>query len=91
MEIEVFIFYYKMIQIVIYGFKNSTDIEQLAREYCNNENLSLEEYLPEIRTSLNKLQKKQRTPEKNKFYHFKSLKANILPITNVAFNKEGTR
>lgn len=69
----------------------STNIEQFARELCANETLLTEEYLPEVRITLDKLQKKLKQPVKNKFYHFKSLKTNILPLTNVAFNKEGNR
>lgn len=69
----------------------STNIEQKAREICANEELLGEEYLPELKLSLRKLQKKLHIPVKNKFYHFKSLKTNLLPLTNVAFNKEGNR
>lgn len=69
----------------------STNIEQFARELCANETLLTDEYLPEVRITLDKLQKKLKQPVKNKFYHFKSLKTNILPLTNVAFNKEGNR
>lgn len=58
---------------------------------CANEDLLSEEYQPEIKTSLQKLQKKLHIPVKNKFYHFKSLKTNLLPLTNVAFDKEGSR
>lgn len=69
----------------------STNIEQKAREICANEDLLSEEYLPELKISVQKLQKKLHIPVKNKFYHFKSLKTNLLPLTNVAFNKEGSR
>lgn len=74
-----------------FEFLASTNIEQLARETCANESLLMEEYLPEMTTALEKLQRKLKQPVKNKFYHFKSLKTNILPLTNVAFNKEGNR
>lgn len=70
---------------------NSSDIEQFARQLCANEPFLNEDYLPELKTSLQKLQKRLKAPVKNKFYHFKSLRSNILPLTNVAFNKEGSR
>lgn len=63
----------------------------MAREICANEVLLCDEYLPELKTSLKKLQKKLYVPVKDKFYHFKTLKTNLLPLTNVAFNKEGNR
>lgn len=72
-------------------FFHSTNIEQVAKCLCLSENLLNKGYQPELRTSLRKLQEKLRVPVKNKFYHYKTLKANILPITNVAFNKEGSR
>lgn len=63
----------------------------MAKELCANEPMLSEEYLPELKMSLRKLQKKLQAPMKNKFYHFKSLRTNILPLTNVAFNKDGDR
>lgn len=79
-----------MLFSIFFGFV-STDIEQKARDICANEVLLCEEYLPEVRTSLQKLQKKLHVPVKSKFYQFKSFKTNLLPLTNVAFNKEGSR
>lgn len=68
------------------------NIDQFARELCTaNAQLLTEEYLPELKIALRKLQKKLLAPIKNKFYHFKSLKTNILPLTNIAFNKDGSR
>lgn len=69
----------------------SSNIQQLAKEICVNESMLSEDYLPELEVSLRKLQKKLQAPMKNKFYHFKSLRTNILPLTNVAFNKDGSR
>lgn len=75
-----------------YILKHSCKIDEYARELCtNNRPILSEEYLPEVKIALKKLQKKLQTPIKNKFYHFKSLKTNILPLTNVAFNKDGSR
>lgn len=78
-------------QIFLSSFRNSSDIEQIAMQLCANEPILNEDYLPELKTSLRKLQKRLKAPVKNKFYHFKSLRSNILPLTNVAFNKEGSR
>lgn len=76
----------------LYILNYSCNIDHYARELCNNNAAILsEEYLPELKIALKKLQKKLQTPIKNKFYHFKSLKTNILPLTNVAFNKDGSR
>lgn len=75
--------------IVFFGI--STSIEQKAKDICANEVLLCEEYLPELEISLRKLQKRLHLPVKSKFYHFKTLKSNLFPLTNVAFNKEGSR
>lgn len=79
--------------LLVYFFLNlcSTDIESLAKEITLNEPLLSDEVLPELTNSLGKLQKKLFEPVKSKFYHFKTLKTNILPLTNVAFNKNGDR
>lgn len=70
----------------------SSNADEFARELCiKNEPILSEEYLPELKITLRKLQEKLRAPTKNKFYFFKSLKTNILPLTNVAFNKDGSR
>lgn len=70
-----------------------TNIDELANEIISKDTLlSQQDNLKhELQKSLNKLQKKLQEPIKSNFYHFKTLKANILPITNVAFDREGNR
>lgn len=69
----------------------STKIKQLATEVAQNEPLLTTDVLPEFALALEKLQNKLKEPVKKKFYHFKTLKSHILPLTNVAFDRAGTR
>lgn len=68
---------------------DSSDIERYAHDIINNDPLLPNDLLPDVKSSLEKLKAKLHEPSRCKFYHFKTLKANLLPMTNVAFNKEG--
>lgn len=70
-----------------------TNIDELTDEIISKDTfLSQQVNLKyELRKSLNKLQKKLQEPIKSNFYHFKTLKANVLPITNIAFDRDGNR
>lgn len=77
--------------MLLFVFIGSTKIKKIAFEIAKSEPLITKEVLPEFLSALEKLQAKLREPVKKKFYHFKTLKAHILPLTNVAFDKAGTR
>lgn len=61
------------------------------RNIIRNDPLLSDDLLAELRHSTQTLQARLNEPTKCKFYHFKTLKSNLLPVTNVAFNKEGNR
>lgn len=64
----------------------------MAKQIINSENLILQESIqPELESALKKLQEKLKEPTQKTFYHFKTLKTHILPLTNVAFDKLGAR
>lgn len=70
---------------------NSTQLDKFAREISQSEPLLTVKVLPELIASLSKLQTKLQDPLKNTFYHYKTLKTHILPLTNVAFDKLGNK
>lgn len=69
----------------------STKIKPYAIELAKKEPLISKEVLPEFAEALKRLQSKLKEPILKKFYHFKTLKSHILPLTNVAFDKVGTK
>lgn len=70
---------------------NSCNAESYAHDIIRNDPLLSNDILSEVEHSVKRLQIRLNEPTKCKFYHFKTLKANLLPVTNVAFNKEGNR
>lgn len=70
----------------------STDLPKYASKIADKEPLLIvDEILPEFIGALERLQQRLKEPVKKKFYHFKTLKTHILPLTNVAFDKAGIR
>lgn len=70
---------------------NSTGLPDYAKSIAASEPLIAEEIVPDLIVALERLQLRLREPVKKKFYHFKTLKTHILPLTNVVFDKAGTR
>lgn len=58
-----------------------------------NENKSFitTEIVSQFQLAILKLQQRLNEPIEKKFYHFKTIKSHILPLTNVCFNKLGLR
>lgn len=70
---------------------NSTELPGYAKSIADKEPLLYEEIFPEFVGALERLQLRLLEPVKKKFYHYKTLKTHILPLTNVAFDKSGSR
>lgn len=69
----------------------STHLPNYAKQIADKEPLIDDDVLPEFIGALERLQQRLHEPAKKKFYHFKTLKTHILPLTNVAFDKAGVR
>lgn len=74
-------------EILPYSSKLDPIVEEILKK---QHNLS-HECVPKLKESLIKLQNKLKEPTKNNFYHFKTLKDHLLPLTNVTFDKTGCR
>lgn len=69
----------------------STELPEYATRIAANEPLIVDEIVPELIGALARIQLRLQEPVKKKFYHFKTLKTHLLPLTNVAFDKFGSR
>lgn len=47
--------------------------------------------MPELKEALSRLQSKLNEPVKKKFYYFKTLRTHLLPLTNIAFDRNGEK
>lgn len=72
-------------------FLTSTQLDKFAKQISQAEPLLTVKVIPELIDCLSKLQTKLQDPLKNTFYHYKTLKTHILPLTNVAFDKLGNK
>lgn len=70
-----------------YSSKLDPIVEEIFKKHINLN----PECVPKLKESLIKLQNKLREPTKNNFYQFKTLKNHLLPLTNVTFDKSGSR
>ncbi|KAL3314828.1 Dynein assembly factor with WDR repeat domains 1 [Cichlidogyrus casuarinus] len=68
----------------------SSDIESLVLEITAKEPLITERRVPQIRELIQRLKEKISVPSKRKFSPYKVLRAHLLPLTNVCFNKSGS-
>ncbi|KAL4648508.1 dynein assembly factor with WDR repeat domains 1 isoform X1 [Arapaima gigas] len=69
----------------------NTDSEKLAAAIQETEPLITASRTAQLRQLICRLQDKLSQQDNDRFYLFKTLQAHILPLTNVAFNKSGTR
>ncbi|XP_054649680.1 dynein assembly factor with WDR repeat domains 1 isoform X5 [Dunckerocampus dactyliophorus] len=68
-----------------------TDPDELLEEIMQSEPLITESRGEQVKKLIIRLQQKQRQEDDHKFSFSKELKAHILPLTNVAFDKSGSR
>lgn len=73
--------------MVMYSSRLDLIVEDILKKQVN----LTPECIPKLEESLIKLQNKLREPTKTNFYHFKTLKDHLLPLTNVTFDKSGSR
>lgn len=66
-------------------------MDTYAQSIAEQEPLLTEEVLPEFKEALGRIQMKLNEPVKKKFYYFKTLRTHLLPLTNVAFDKNGEK
>ncbi|CAH8434796.1 unnamed protein product, partial [Heterobilharzia americana] len=67
-----------------------SDTEELVREICAKEPLVTEKRKMQVQDLIERLKSKLSSGDKSKFGQYKILRAHILPLTNVAFNKSGS-
>ncbi|CAH1244312.1 DAW1 [Branchiostoma lanceolatum] len=70
--------------------KPETDVDAVLDEISRKEPLITPSRMDQVRTLVKKLQQKLAATDDHAFYLFKVLRAHILPLTNVAFNKSGS-
>uniref|UniRef100_A0A8C9TEH5 Dynein assembly factor with WD repeat domains 1 n=1 Tax=Scleropages formosus TaxID=113540 RepID=A0A8C9TEH5_SCLFO len=68
-----------------------TDTEKLVAVIRETEPLITESRTAQLKQLICRLQEKLSQQDDGRFYLFKTLQAHILPLTNVAFNKSGSR
>ncbi|CAB1348768.1 unnamed protein product [Coregonus sp. 'balchen'] len=68
-----------------------TDTEELISEIRKSEPLITASRVDQVKLLIVRLQEKLGQQDNRRFYLFKALQAHILPLTNVAFNKSGSR
>ncbi|XP_055752025.1 dynein assembly factor with WDR repeat domains 1 isoform X3 [Salvelinus fontinalis] len=68
-----------------------TDTEELISEIRKSEPLITASRVDQVKLLILRLQEKLGQQDNRRFYLFKALQAHILPLTNVAFNKSGSR
>lgn len=92
---------------IMLACEHSSDVAALVKEIMSREPLVTPRKLEQLTaliisecmrrcglmttTAFSELQQKIGQAEKNQYYLFKVLRAHILPLTNVAFNKSGSR
>ncbi|KAL6478534.1 hypothetical protein MHYP_G00119670 [Metynnis hypsauchen] len=67
------------------------DVNEVLSEIRRVEPLITASRAEQVKILIQRLQDKLRQSDHRKFYLFKALQAHILPLTNVAFNKSGSR
>lgn len=78
--------------IDVFDLTANSDLDEVIRLLKKREpQILTKDVLPQVRELLDKMQNKLKEPPKNKFYLYKTLHAHILPLTNVDFDRSGTR
>jgi dynein assembly factor with WDR repeat domains 1 len=78
--------------IDIFDLTVKSDLDILIKQLMNREpKIFTKDIVPQIHELLDKMQKKLKEPEKNKFYLYKTLQTHILPLTNVDFDRSGQK
>ena len=72
-------------------FTDRTDIDRLIDQILLEEPLISEARKPQLKKLIEKLIEKQLENQEQRFGLFKVLRAHLLPLTNCAFNKSGSR
>ncbi|CAH8437723.1 unnamed protein product [Schistosoma intercalatum] len=67
-----------------------SDTEEILKELCSKEPLITEKRKIQVQELIERLKSKLCSSSKTKFGQYKILRAHILPLTNVAFNKSGS-
>ena len=68
-----------------------TDIDRLIDQILLEEPLISDSRKPQLKKLIEKLIEKQRENQEQNFKLFKVLRAHLLPLTNCAFNKNGSK
>ncbi|XP_015759205.1 PREDICTED: dynein assembly factor with WDR repeat domains 1-like [Acropora digitifera] len=76
--------------IDLLDLKPTTDVDALLDDIVAKEPLITPSKMEQVRKLIIRLQEKLAESADHHFYLFKVLRAHILPLTNVAFNKSGT-
>merc|ERR1711988_1838729 len=77
--------------IDLLNLSGETDVELILDQIIQHEPLISDNRKPQLRRLIYKLIEKLETNESNDFFLFKILRAHILPLTNCAFNKSGSK
>ena len=78
-------------EIDLLHLSKDTDVEVLANQIIKEQPLLSKKRKPQLRRLIYKLIERQETNVKADFYLYKILRAHILPLTNCAFNKSGSK
>jgi dynein assembly factor with WDR repeat domains 1 len=73
------------------AFVFRTDIDRLIDQILLEEPLISESRKPQLKKLIEKLIEKQMENQEQRFGLFKVLRAHLLPLTNCAFNKNGSK
>lgn len=76
--------------IDLLDLKPTSDVDLLLDDIIAKEPLITPSKMEQVRKLILRLKEKQEESVDHHFYLFKVLRAHILPLTNVAFNKSGT-
>lgn len=76
--------------IDLLDLKPDSNVEKIVSEVFDSEPLVTKSRIPQVQQLVAKLQSKLSQIGDHHFYLFKVLRAHILPLTNVAFNKSGS-
>jgi dynein assembly factor with WDR repeat domains 1 len=76
--------------IDLLDLKADTNVEQVVEEIAKKEPLITSSRKDQVSQLVQRLQQKIAQPDDRYFYLFKVLRAHILPLTNVSFNKSGS-
>lgn len=78
--------------IDVFDLTGNSELDDVIRLLKKREpTIITKDVLPQVRELLEKIQNKLKEPPKNKFYLYKTLHAHILPLTNVDFDRSGTK